>query len=72
MCCAFWFRVGVFLVTPTALLIGPTKCCGFDQDVCMSKTQTLFQEQTAARGSANPMLVEFAKDHRNVVARFGR
>eukprot|EP00903_Cladosiphon_okamuranus_P011301 g10656.t1 len=41
------------------------------QDTCVSKTQTLFEEQTAARGTANP-INQFAEDHRRVVARFGR
>eukprot|EP00752_Nemacystus_decipiens_P005776 g5225.t1 len=41
------------------------------QDVCVSKIQTLFEEQTA-QGKGNAMLPAFAKDHRSVVARFGR
>lgn len=38
----------------------------------MSKTKQLVDEEMAARGSSNPMIAEFAEDHRRVVARFGR
>lgn len=42
------------------------------QDTCVSKCKALLDEQTAGSGNANPMIHQFAVDHRSVVARFGR
>jgi len=42
------------------------------QDTCVSKCKALMEEEIAATGSANAMTHQYALDHREVVAKFGR
>lgn len=72
VCPTFW---PVEALLELSSLVNPlvrTIARAFRQDACVSKIQALFEEQKAATGNADPMLPQFAADHRRVVARFGR
>lgn len=53
-------------------------CCGGlpsrleHQDICLAKSEEMFEQETAAGKKPSPVQVSMSREHREVIAKFGR